>query len=120
MIENGKKLLINGEEWTIYFPRMAGDKKLESCDGYTDWTKRAIVVCDLQSDDASIADLDEYERKVLRHEIIHAYLFSCGLGHGSGSVDAWAVNEEMVDFFAFNGVKIYNLWVKAGALPKNG
>ena len=42
------------------------------------------------------------QKRVLRHELIHAYLFESGLGDSSNSCDAWAVNEEMVDWFARN------------------
>lgn len=43
----------------------------------------------------------------LRHEIIHAYLDESGLGSCSLPAEAWAVNEEMVDYFATMMPKIY-------------
>lgn len=43
----------------------------------------------------------------LRHEVIHAYLDESGLGSCTVPVEAWAVNEEMVDYFATMMPKIY-------------
>lgn len=38
--------------------------------------------------------------RVLRHELIHAFLFESGLAENSVQPDNWAMNEEMVDWFA--------------------
>ena len=50
----------------------------------------------------SLKNLKAYEHKVLRHEIIHAFLDQSGLACNSD----WAKNEEMIDFFAMQFPKI--------------
>ena len=49
-----------------------------------------------------VENVEELEKKVLRHEIIHAYLGESGLRSSS----EWAENEEMVDWFAIQFPKI--------------
>ena len=46
--------------------------------------------------------LELQEKKNLRHEIVHAFLFESGLAENS----EWAYNEEMVDWIAKQGPKI--------------
>lgn len=111
-----KLVKILGDEWSVYVRKRDEDKKLEVCDGYTDWTTKTICALSFEPDAESIQNTEEYIKKVLRHEIVHAFLFSCGLGHNSCGVDSWATNEEMIDFFAFNGKKIYDAWVSVGAI----
>lgn len=107
---------ILGSEWTIALCPREDDPKLETMDGYTDWTTRRIVVCDVKPDHDSVGDMEAYKRKVLRHEIIHSFLFSSGLGENSCAVDSWATNEEMIDFFAFRGADIYAAWQSVRAV----
>lgn len=92
------KVDILGSEWTIEERSAKEDKLLENCDGYTDWTARLIVV--ERELDGTLLHMDKYVKKVLRHEIIHAYLLEAGLAECSGETDAWAQNEAMVDWFA--------------------
>ena len=47
---------------------------------------------------------------MLRHEIIHAFLNESGLSDSSNSVEAWAKNEEMVDWFAIQSPKIFKVF----------
>lgn len=72
---------------------------LDDCAGYTDPTVREIRIVRQAPEPGAVKDLRSLERQILRHEIIHAYLYECGLAHNSMSVDAWALNEEMVDWF---------------------
>lgn len=56
-------------------------------------------------------------KKILRHEIVHAFLNQSGLSENAGIYkSAWSINEEMVDWFAIQGTKIYKAWKEAGAL----
>lgn len=59
----------------------------------------------------------EREKLFLRHEIVHAFFNESGIRDNSSHVDApWAKNEEMVDWIAIQGEKIYKAWKEAGAL----
>ena len=108
------KIDILGSEWTIIERLEAEDKRLEDCDGYCDWTTREIVV--EREMQGNLGDMEAYVRKVKRHEIVHAFLKESGLAECSGTSDAWAMNETMVDWIARMGEKIYKAWSDAGAI----
>lgn len=109
---------ILGSPWAIEERSETDDPMLKNCDGYCDWTVRKIVV--EREAQGELVDMEFYIRKVKRHEIIHAYLFEAGLASSSSAAEAWATNEEMIDWIARIGPKIYNTWVEAGAvLPED-
>lgn len=105
---------ILGSQWTLEYRKLKDDDRLEDCDGYADWTTRLIVV--EQEIDGNLGDMRRYAAKVARHEIVHAFLVECGLSESSCTVNAWATNEEMVDWIARLGERIYKAWQEAGAV----
>lgn len=89
----------------------------EGADGCLDQSICMIKV--VQMGDASrdtLADLDEYRNKVLRHEITHAFLYESGLWNNSGSAETWATNETIVDWFAIQSPKIFKVFKELGCL----
>ena len=89
--------------------------------GYCDKLKKEIAICDLSSvkpwDAEPQVRRDKRMKETLRHEIVHAFLEESGLGTSSIPFEeAWAENEEMVDWIALQGEKIYRAWQDAGAL----
>lgn len=109
-----KTLNILGEEWKIIICSEKEDSLLKNSDGYCDWTNKTIVI--EREISGNLNDMNRYIKKVMRHEIIHAFLFESGLAECSGEAEAWALNECMVDWFARQGEKIYRAWVSAGAV----
>lgn len=107
---------ILGAQWTIAERTKADDATLADCDGYCDWTSRLIVI--EREIDGNLDDMEKYIRKVKRHEIIHAFLHECGLAECTMSTQAWAKNEEMVDWFARLGPQIFIAWMTAGVLGR--
>lgn len=105
---------ILGTRWTIKEQSESENEALKGCDGYCDWTTKEIVV--EREVTGTLGNMEVYIRKVLRHEIVHAFLLESGLHEASAPTDAWATNEEMVDWFARQGQKIYQAWSEAGAL----
>lgn len=95
---------ILGTEWVIKEQSENENELLKDCDGYCDWTSKEIIV--EREDYGNLKDMQKYINKVLRHEIIHAFLFESGLAECSNYADAWSKNEEMVDFFAIQLPKI--------------
>ena len=95
--------------------------KKRSIDGYCDFLEKRIVHCDMTTypgweeetpERAAIA-----EKQTIRHEIVHAFFDESGLSESTFKVDgAWAKNEEMVDWIALQGPKIYAAWQAADAL----
>lgn len=60
---------------------------------------------------------ESYYKKVLRHELMHAFLNESGLSANSTVPDcAWAKNEEMVDWFAIQSPKIFKVFSEAGCM----
>lgn len=111
-----KTINILGTEWTIVQRREPEGPVLARLAGYCDWTTKKIVVeCDATSD-GSLGDMDCYYRKVIRHEIVHAFLFESGLHENSCEASEWARNEEMVKWIARQGQKIYAAWKEARVL----
>ena len=109
-------MIINilGVNWAIIECSEADDDRLCDCDGYCDWTTRKIVV--EREIQGNLYNMEAYIKKVKRHEIVHAFLVECGLCECSGEVDAWAMNETMVDWFARMGERIYKAWLEADAV----
>lgn len=67
--------------------------------------------------ECSLHDIEAYIKKVLRHEIVHAFLFESGLGENMHCLinSGWH-DEQIVDWFAYQGPKIIKAWESAGAL----
>jgi len=112
-----RQVNILGTDYSIVFVKADSQKKTEkAADGYIDPTTKEIYIGIFKPDAKSCKDLDSYQRRIMRHEIIHAFLFECGLWTSSNSVNSWATNEEMVDWFAIQHNKIHKAFEKAGAL----
>ncbi len=87
------------------------------CDGYC----KEIVLCDMRTykgwENESESTISNCEKLTLRHEITHAFLNESGLSDNSFAFDGgWAMNEEMVDWIARQGTKIYKAWQEADCL----
>ena len=108
------KVNILGSDWDIVERSEKDDKNLVDADGYCDYTTRTIVI--EREMNGNLGDMESYVRKVKRHEIVHAFLMESGLNECSHAADMWARNEEMVDWFARQGPKIYAAWQAACAL----
>lgn len=107
------KVNILGSEWNVKFGSEKEYPNLTNVDGYTDLSIREIVVDDMETSKGQIgakSDLESYQKQVVRHEIIHAFLLESGLDSNSNSTDSWAVNEEMVDWFAIQAPKIFKVF----------
>lgn len=115
-MKNDKTVLILGQVYSISFLFENEDKMLKTCDGYTDKTTHRIVVAE-KGDDCNLGNYKVYQKKVLRHEIIHAFLFEAGL-HGEGD---WTAKEsehpeQMVDWIAVMFPKMLKVFQAVNAL----
>lgn len=107
------KINILGTEYKIFLDvKTEKDKRLEDAYGFTDFCTKEIVISEdtTNKTDTSMNNLIEFRNKVLRHEIIHAFLYESGLRENSNKQYAWADNEEMVDWFAIQGPKIFETY----------
>jgi hypothetical protein len=103
---------ILGTPYKITFTDPEKDPKLMGSNGYCDSSTKEINVDDFEPDINTVNNPNVFKRKVVRHEIIHAFLNESGLDNSSD----WARNEEMIDFFAIQFEKIYKAFKDADAL----
>lgn len=106
---------ILGTEYEILRQNSKENPKLKSNLGICEQYSKQIVVDtfeDSKEDVMCVENLPEFEKQVLRHEIIHAYLGESGLRNNSD----WAEDEEMVDWFAIQAPKLFKTFSELGVL----
>lgn len=113
---NDCKVNILGTEYQVLFRKEANDIKLKEADGYIDPSIKKIVVEIFEKDNMSIEDLRSYQKKVLRHEIIHGFLYESGLWNNTNESEAWARSEEMTDWIAIQFPKLQKAFKEADCL----
>lgn len=99
------KVNILGSEWTVKSATEAEEPRLESKNGFTDWT--AKLIC-LEREPQGDIGMETYMNKVIRHELIHAFMFESGLAE-SWKHDEFGQEETVVDWFAYQMPKIMKL-----------
>lgn len=114
---NKRKISILGTEYTIIVERE--NKNFDKADGYCDESVKEIHIKIHKPDEYNIKNIHYYYKKVLRHEIVHAFFFESGLHDNALDFGgSWSVNEEMVDWIAYQFHKIekvfreLNIWLK--------
>ena len=109
------KVNVLGEPYTIDIIPAETDPKLEEDhDGYCDTSEKRCVIDDLseaENDRNATGDLKSYRKQVIRHELLHAFLFESGL-----DVNSWAYNEELVDWIAIQFPKIAKAFDEADCM----
>lgn len=121
------KIDVMGVVYEVYrvnpYEQIHGGKGLDEqgLGGFCDFDLKEIYVADMSATKGWETEPKlkkaERERRILRHEITHAFLFESGLNWDSSVLqDGWATNEEMVDWFAIQGEKIYKCWQNAEGL----
>ena len=112
-----------GTEYNIVYKDYEEDQEFKENKlvGYCSNNLKLIAVCNMKTypgwQNSSEEEIDYFQKHTLRHEIVHAFFNESGLYHSSNQVEApWAVNEEMVDWIASQGVKIHKAWKEVGAL----
>lgn len=108
------KVNILGTEYTIEECTAEEDVLLCDCDGYCDKTAKRIVISK-PSPDSSLGDFDVYRKKIMRHEITHAFLFESGLWECCEH-EQFGHDEMMIDWFAVQFPKMLKVFKKAGCL----
>lgn len=110
MLTESRTINVLGTEIKVVFRDEKQDPKLEELGGYFDATENLIVVKIPGDDTMSVGNLENHQKKVLRHEIIHAFLHESGLDWSASSSECWATNEEMVDWMAIQSPKIFKVF----------
>ena len=96
---------ILGTEYQVNIKERQTDPKLDTRDGYTDFSVKKIVVADVEKekDNDSVEDLSPYLKQVIRHETIHALFYESGMND-------WASDELLVDYLSIQIPKICKVW----------
>lgn len=117
------KVNILGTDYEIIIKDYEEDPyfKKYNADGYCCSIEKQIVLCNMLTHpdfDENENYFQKYKKQVLRHEIVHAFFNESGLEYNSGVINniGWSKNEEMIDWFALQGPKIYAAWNSVGAI----
>ena len=111
ILEQVKTVDVLGVPYAIINGDRSKDPALDKADGYCDHTIKACVIDTLLKTSDSVADLETYRKQVIRHELVHAFLFESGLG-----CESWGCNEEIVDWIAAMFPKMLEAFEEADAI----
>ena len=90
------KINILGTDYEISQKNVSEDVLLETRDGYCDPSIKRIVINDIKAETGSESDAATVKKRMLRHEITHAFMFESGLDINS----EWGTDETLVDWIA--------------------
>lgn len=109
---------ILGTNYKIHFKNEEEEPRLKRNWGFTDlYTKEICIATDCEKEtEETCKNLVEFKHKVMRHEILHAFLYESGMRECSNSTEAWVQNEEMVDWFAIQIPKIVKIYKELNIL----
>ena len=107
-----KKVQILGTNYTIYFETEEKEPRLVENWGFCDFVAKEIYIRDDINKETkdSCHKLEKFKSKVIRHEILHAFLYESGLRENTFKSNAWAENEEMVDWIAIQFPKLVKIY----------
>lgn len=102
---------ILGTTYQVFYETLQENKRYRDCAGYCEFYAKEIHVRRYTPEDEDTTErdskrLDILAQKVLRHELIHAFMYESGLHVNSHDVTQWSMDEEMTDWFAIQMPKI--------------
>ena len=103
------RISILGTQYTVLFD-VPEEEMPENSDGCMDQSIKAIKIGKFEPSRDSLKNLNEYRNKVLRHEVIHAFLYESGMWNNSGSCEAWGQDETITDWIAIQFPKILEVF----------
>lgn len=93
-----------GTEYRIEFVNFEN----EDIDGLCDPLARLIKI---RNDNTNnVGDFEELQKRSLRHELVHAFLFESGLGPNWQHAEQFGHDETTVDWFAIQSPKIFKVF----------
>lgn len=110
-----KTVNILGTEYKIIFD-VPDEEMPEDADGCMNQSIQTIKIAEFESDRNTIQDMDSYRKKVLRHEIVHAFLYESGMWNNSGSTNCWGMDETITDWIAIQSPKLFQAFKEADCL----
>ena len=110
-----KMVQILGTLYAVRFD-VPEEKMPEGADGCMDQSTHMIKIAKIEASRESLQNLDSYKKKVLGHEIVHAFLYESGLWNNSGDIRSWGQSEEIADWIAIQSPKIFRAFKDVDAL----
>lgn len=101
------KVNVLGTEYKIFYDKN-NKLKINGCDGYCE--KVAKELFEEEKVLKQLKNLSDYGLCVIRHELIHAFIYECGLDVNC----EWALKEELVDWIAIQFPKLKRCFDNAG------
>ena len=98
-----------GTKYSIHYKSPSEDKFLRECDGYCDKSSKRIVVTTKNID---LDNFAEYQKKCLRHELVHAFMYESGLAENWEHKN-FGQEETVVDWVAIQFPKLLEIFKKA-------
>jgi hypothetical protein len=99
---DGKIVNVLGTIYTVRVEDSTKNPKLKNANGLCESYSKRIVVDPIEEDEECYENLDSFRKRVMRHELIHAFFAESGLR----SQSSYAENEELVDWIAIQLPKI--------------
>lgn len=90
---------ILGAIWVVRSATETEEPRLEGVNGFTDWTTRTI--CLEKNTQGNLGNMETCMNKVIRHEVVHAFMFESGLGD-SFEHKYFGHEETIVDWIAYH------------------
>lgn len=106
-----REINILGTQYKVLCEEFPDDME---CGGLCDVTTHEIKV--RKNNVNKVGNMDELIKRVLRHEIIHAFMFESGLGFDWQHSEEFGHDETTVDWFATQAPKIYKVYLELGIL----
>lgn len=98
-----------GQNYKIYFQNYGKSFDEMGCSGWTCWDTKKIKVCN--------TNCPMYDKKVIRHEILHAFLFESGLQNQMTVKPSEMIHDEqMIDWWAIQFPRIYEVYKELDVL----
>ena len=102
------RINILGTEYLVIQTTSNECEKLEETFGFFEPFSKKVVIdkkAEFQKEKLTCENLGEFKKKLLRHEIIHAFFYESGL-------DEYSSNEELVEWLAIQFPKIQKVFEK--------
>lgn len=94
---------ILGTKYRVFSATESEDGRMNGLNGYTDWTVKKI--CIEKEWHGDIGDMKAYINQVIRHEVVHAFMFESGFGD-CFKHESEGQEETVVDWIAYMLYKI--------------
>ena len=105
------KINILGAEYEVLYQTEEENSKLRENDGVCELYTKQIILAKKPHDIMEFDNIEKYWKKVLRHEIVHAFIFESGLSVNCN----W--NEELIaDWIALQSAKLNEAFKQAGCV----